>query len=257
MIKIIDENINSAEYIDLLCKNDPFGCRIKSLFNTYNYNLPFVDFWIEFNEENPVTLIARLDSVFILKLTDDSDIDEISAFLRVSGASSIICNGKYELNVNLNRNDGPIFVRKTPFQIDKKYNVIDPTVKDVYFVIDKCRSDDFSVPSYEDFALDVGHKLNSNSIRMYGISNGMILQSCIMTLAESDDCAVLGALATLPNFRTGGFGSYLLKYITNKLVKENKSVYLHRAKNENIEFYKRSGFEEYGIWAEYTIKDLI
>lgn len=255
MIKIADECLNIEEYIDDLTASDPFGCRIKSLYKTYSYTLPFVDFWVELVDDKCVSLIARLESVFILRLTEASDIEEISAFLRVSGASSIICDGKYQLEVNLNRNDGPILVRKTPFVLAEKFNIITPSVKDVYFVIDKCRSDNFSVPSYEDFALDVTHKLNSKTIRMYGISNGIILQSCIMTLAESDDCAVLGALATLPNFRTSGFGSYLIKYITNKLISENKAVYLHRAKNENIDFYKKSGFEEYGMWAEYSIKE--
>lgn len=255
MIKIADECFNIESFVNDLSASDPFGCRIKSLYTTYSYTLPFVDFWAEIIDEKCVSLIARLESVFILRLTDDSDIEEISSFLRVSGASSIICDGKYELNVNLTRSDGPILVRNTPFDFEEKFDIITPTVKDVYFVIDKCRSDNFSVPSYEDFALDVTHKLNSKAIRMYGISNGIILQACIMTLAESEDCAVLGALATLPNFRTCGYGSYLIKFITNKLISENKSVYLHRAKTENIEFYKKSGFDEYGIWAEYSIKD--
>lgn len=255
MIKIADENLNIESYIDILSAGDPFGCRIKSLYKTYNYTLPFVDFWIEITDNKCTALIARLESVFILRLTDDSDLDEISSFLRVSGASSIICDGKYSLNVNLSRKDGPIFMRDLPFKLEEKFDIISPSVKDVYFVIDKCRSDNFSVPNYEDFTLDVTHKLNSKTIRMYGISNGIVLQSCIMTLAESDDCAVLGALATLPNFRTCGFGSYLIKYITNILIKENKSVYLHRAKNENVDFYKKSGFKEYGIWAEYSMKD--
>lgn len=254
MIKIADECLNIEGYVNDLTASDPFGCRIKSLYKTYSYTLPFVDFWVEIIEDKSVSLIARLESVFILRLTDESDLEEISSFLRVSGASSIICDGKYDLNVNLVRNDGPILVRNAGFDFDKRFTVVTPTVKDVYFVIDKCRSDNFSVPSYEDFALDVTHKLNSETIRMYGISNGIILQACIMTLAESEDCAVLGALATLPNFRSCGYGSYLIKYITNKLIEENKSVYLHRAKNENIEFYKKSGFEECGMWAEYSMK---
>lgn len=255
MIKIADECFNIEKYINDLSASDPFGCRIKSLYNTYNQTLPFVDFWVEIREDKCVSLVARLESVFILRLTADSDIEEISSFLRVSGASSIICDGKYELDVNLSRSDGPILVRNASFELSEKFDVITPSVKDVYFVIDKCRSDNFTVPSYEDFALDVTHKLNSKAVRMYGISNGIVLQACVMTLAESEDCAVLGALAVLPNFRTCGFGSYLIKYITNKLISENKSVYLHRAKTENMEFYKKSGFEEYGIWAEYSMKD--
>lgn len=253
MIKIIDYNFLPIEAIEKLTLTDPFGCRIKSIFKTYSYKLPFVDFWIEEIDDIPVSLIARLESVFILRLTEKSNIDEVSSFLRVAGASSIICDGKYSLDVRLKRKDGPIFIKNSIFEINENFNICTPSVKEVYSVIEKCNSDNFSVPSYENFALDVSHKLNSNVIRMYGIKVNSELKSCIMTLAENEDCAVLGALATLPEARKYGFGSYLLKYITNQLIKDNKSVYLHRAKNENINFYKQSGFTEYGIWAEYSI----
>ena len=72
-----------------------------------------------------------------------------------------------------------------------------------------------------------------------------------MTLAESNDCAVLGALATDPEYRNMGQGAFLIKYINNILVNEGKTVFLHRAPDENIEFYNKLGFDVYGIWAEY------
>ena len=173
MIKIADNDFNIDKYIKELTDNDPFGCRIMSLYKTYSYTLPFVDFWVELQDDKPVSLIARLDSVFILRLTDLSNIEEISSFLRVSGASSIICDGRYNLNVNLSKETGPILVRDKLFDLKKKFNVITPSIKDVYFLIDKCRSDDFAVPDYESFLPDVSHKLNKKTIRIYGISNGI------------------------------------------------------------------------------------
>jgi hypothetical protein len=46
-----------------------------------------------------------------------------------------------------------------------------------------------------------------------------------------------------------------LNYFSLLQVEENKSVFLHRAKTENIEFYEKTGFAYYGTWAEYSIKD--
>lgn len=256
MIQIADDKFCIDRYIDILAKGDPFGCRIKSLYKTYNYNLPFVDYWIQNINNKCVSLIGRLESTFILRLSNYSDLTEISSFLRVAGASSILLDGKYKLKLDLERKEGPILMCNTSFSFENNIEVIKPTIREVHNVIKECESDNFNVPSYDNFALDVAHKLNSESIRMYGIKGDLEgLKACIMTLAESEDSAVLGALATVPDARKQGIGSFLVKYITNKLISENKLVFLHRAPNENIDFYNSLGFKKYGNWCEYTTKD--
>ncbi|MCR5652577.1 MAG: GNAT family N-acetyltransferase, partial [Ruminococcus sp.] len=125
-----------------------------------------------------------------------------------------------------------------------------PSVKEVYSIIRASASENFKVPSYESFMLDVSHRLNQRTIRLYAIKENEPA-SCIMTLSESKDSAVLGALATNPELRKRGYGAFLIKYINNVLVDEGKTVYLHRAPDENIAFYNKLGFSEYGKWAEY------
>lgn len=251
MIKIADIDYDIKKYIDLLSVKNPFGCRIKALYNTYDYSLAFVDFWIQIINDVPVSLIGRLETSFILMLTDKSDLDEISAFIRVSGAENVICNGKYKLDCNMKRIEGPIYYCDSLMENERSFIVFNPHVKDVYNLISKYRSENFNVPSYESFALDVAHKLSKNTVRIYGIGDSQLI-SCIMTLAETNDSAVLGALATDPDFKRRGHGAYLIKYINNVLVKEGKTVFLHRAPNENAEFYNKLGFSEYGAWAEYS-----
>jgi predicted GNAT family acetyltransferase len=75
-----------------------------------------------------------------------------------------------------------------------------------------------------------------------------------MTLAETDNGAVLGALATDPDYRRKGYGAFLIRYINNRLVREGKKVFLHRAPDENVEFYNKLGFKEFGEWSEYRWK---
>lgn len=250
MIKICDNDFNIKEYIDALSFKNPFGCRIKALFNTYDYSLAFVDYWVQIIENTVVSLIARMETSFILRLTDDSDLEEISSFIRVSGAANIICDGRYELDCNMKRVEGPVFVSDNIMENERKFNVFNPHIKDVYNLINKCRNENFNVPSYESFALDVAHKLNKKTLRIYGIGDSQLICT-IMTLAETDNSAVLGALATDPDFRRLGHGAFLIKYMNNSLVKEGKSVFLHRAPDENVEFYNKLGFEKYGLWAEY------
>lgn len=251
MIKIADRDFSLKEHIDLLSVNNPFGCRIKALYNTYDYSLAFVDFWVQLVDNMPVSLIARLETAFILLLTDNSDLEEMSAFIRVSGAENIICDGKYELDCPMKKTTGPILVSESVMRNERDFSVFSPHIKDVYNLINKCRSENFAVPSYESFALDVAHKISKKTVRIYGIGDSKLI-SCIMTLAETDDGAVLGALATDSDFRRLGHGAFLIKYINNVLVNEGKKVFLHRAPNENIEFYNKLGFKQYGLWSEYS-----
>lgn len=255
MIRLATEDFNIEPYFDILTPGDPFGCRIKSLYKVYNYNLSFADFWAQIADNKCTALIARLETSFILRLTDEADMEEISSFLRVSGGLSFLCDGRYSLSGSFTRTEGVILTRDSYMEADEGFNIINPTVKEVYDVISRCRGDDFSVPNYESFALDVSHKLKKGCARVYGIEENT-LQACIMTLAESEDCAVFGALATLPESRGRGFGACLVKYLSNVLISEGKMVFLHRAKNNNKEFYNKLGFKEYGIWAEYSIGEL-
>lgn len=252
MIKIADNELNIKNYIDTLSSGNPFGCRIKSLYNTYDYNLPFVDFWVQLIDGEPTALIARLETAFVLQITDDADMDELSAFMRVSGAVTIIVDDNYQLEIGLDKTIGPILKSDSIMENESLFDITEPTVKEAYCVISKCVSKNFAVPSYESFALDVSHRLSKKTLRIYGIKENETLASCIMTLAESDDSAVLGALATDPSYRRTGFGTFLIKYINNVLVEEKKSVFLHRAPDENIEFYNKLGFEHFGTWAEYS-----
>lgn len=77
--------ISTIESLDGL---DPFACRIISLCTSYQPVLPFVDYWTVFDDKtkNPTGAIARNGTDFILFLTDKSDINEVSSFMRVAGA---------------------------------------------------------------------------------------------------------------------------------------------------------------------------
>ncbi len=244
--------------ISAISENDPFACRIISLCNSYNPELAFVDYWLINDEEsNKCTgAIARSGTSFILFLTDDSDIDEISSFMRVAGASSVLCSGKYELELYGSKClSGSVLIRTEQFDIlDETFNIIEPDIKSAYELIVKCADENFVPPAFDDFYVDVNHKLRHNAMRMYGISENNRLVAVAMTVAESDHGAVLGAVSCDPEYRKNGYGSGIVKYISNRLISEDKAVFLHRAKNANVSFYNNLGFTEVGSWKEYSFE---
>ncbi len=238
-----------------LSSNDPFACRIISQYNSYSPNLAFVDYWTVIDDEKGYCTgaISRCGTNFILFLTDNTDINEVSSFMRVAGASSIICNSEYKLDLYGSKSvTGVILKKNSPYEIfDNSINVREPDIKSAYELIVKCADENFVPPLFDDFYVDVNHKLRHNTMRMCGIYEAEELVAVAMTVAESDSGAVLGAVSCHPDYRKHGYGSSIVKYISNILISENKIVYLHRAKNANRSFYSTLGFEEAGGWCEY------
>lgn len=258
MILSANESTDFISSISMISDNDPFACRIVSLYNSYNPELAFVDYWMIADELSGKCngAIARSGTNFIVFLTDESNLEEVSSFMRVAGASSVLCSGKYKLELFGSKSvSGSVLAKSEIFEIiDDNVEIIEPDIKSAYDLIVKCADENFTPPVFEDFYVDVNHKLRHNAMRMYGIKENSMLVSVAMTVAESEQGAVLGAVSCDPEYRKRGYGSTIVKYITNRLVSENKTVFLHRAKNANVSFYNNLGFIETGSWREYSFE---
>ena len=232
---------------------DPFACRIISLYNSYSPELAFVDYWLTCDENGVCTgAIARNGSNFILLLTDKSDLGEISSFMRVAGASAVLMNGRYTLDFAGNSTEGVVMKTTAPIDMpEREGEIVSPEIKDAYDLIVKCAGEGFLPPVFEDFYVDVNHKLRHGAMRLCGLEVDGKLAAVAMTVAESPEGVVLGAVACDPEYRRRGCGSTIVSDIVNGVIAENKTVYLHRAKNANAGFYARLGFEDCGSWREY------
>lgn len=254
MIISATQDVDFVGILSSVANNDPFACRIISLFNSYNANLAFVDYWlVNADKTNECKgAIARNGTNFIIFLADDSLLEEVSAFIRVAGASSVLCDDKIELDLYGGTSiSGYVLERNEPIDGNDEVNFIEPDIKSVYDLLVKCADDNFTPPAFEDFYVDVNHKIRHNAIRIAAINSNYNLASVAMTVAESNKAAVLGAVACDPKYRQHGYGSAVVRYITNMLIYEGKTVYLHRAENANVNFYANLGFKEIGKWKEY------
>lgn len=240
--------------VSAMSETDPFACRIASLCLSYAPSLAFVDYWLTADENGAHTgAIARNGSYFILFLTDKSDPDEISSFLRMSGAAGVLCDGKYELDYSASVTSGIVMKTVCAICADEIGSIVEPEIRDAYDLIVKCEDESFTPPAFDDFYVDVNHRLRHKTARLRGLSVDGALAAVAITVAESKNGAVLGAVACLPEFRRRGCGTQLVAQITNELVAEGKTVFLHRAQNANAAFYENMGFVTCGTWREYKL----
>lgn len=251
MIRYTDNGAAFVHSVKELKGAAPFDCRLISLCRTYPPGLPFVDYWLILDKNDACTgAIARNGTAFILCLTAQAALSEVNAFLLMAGAKKVLC-GDYSLSGFSKASEGVILQATKAIGFNNK-PIIEPSIRDAYAVLTACAGPHFVPPAWEDFFVDVNHKLRHGAMRLVGTEQEGALAAVAMTVAEDEFAAVIGAVACHPAFRRTGCGSAVTAHLVHALSAEGKQVFVHRAAHENAAFYAALGFEPVGRWREYA-----
>ncbi len=251
MIRYTDNGAAFVHSVKELKGAAPFDCRLISLCRTFPPGLPFVDYWLILDKNDACTgAIARNGTAFILCLTAESALPEVNAFLLMAGAKEVLC-GDFPLSGFQTERAGVILQAAKAVAYPQK-PITEPSIRDAYAVLTACAGPHFVPPAWEDFFVDVNHKLRHGAMRLVGTEQEGALAAVAMTVAEDEFAAVIGAVACHPNFRRTGCGSAVTAHLVHALSAEGKQVFVHRAAHENAAFYAALGFEPVGRWREYA-----
>ncbi len=242
--------IKKAEYADELSffSKTVFGCRIQSTAAAYGLNEPFSQFWTQ--EEKAA--LCKLDDTIILD-ADGADFDELKDFIRMTGASRLLCDFSAAQKLGLpviNRGEIMVYHNHKPIQQPAAFE-LNPSLREIHALLDACATDTFIPPEFEPFYMDMSHRIRHSTAAAVGVRQGETLVSCAVCSAQTADKAVLSAVAVIPDHRRKGFGYATLSALLSQLPQEN--IYIFRAQNENADFYRGFGFSPCGEFAELTI----
>ncbi len=226
--------------------DDPFACRIACLLESYGTDYDFCSFYIQYNHrERPVSALSVYYSDITVFLTVESDTEELSDFLCAKGFSSLL-SGRTILK---DRPAGTGIIMKLkhspPAGTRGDIRISEPErLRDVWELLRECEADDFAVPSYEDYILDMSHKLRHGTALCITAEQDGKLTGTASALFLSKSCALIGAVAVRPESRGRGIGSLCVTELIKRL--GGRSVYLMRAPEKHKDFYVRLGFEDRG-----------
>ena len=226
------------DFREIICVKNIYACKIACLLESYGLQYDFAEFWIQYENDIPVTAISRFYGDMTVYATDKTDFDELKSFFMITGFSSVLC----EREIFPDSYSG-IVMEKISENADAKAEV-NPNLSEVYRLLESCKSNNFEVPSYKDFILDMSHKTRHETALCVGIREGEKLVSTAMSVAQSRTCAVIGAVATDKNYRNSGYGSQCVKALCHLL--NGRKIFIMRDERENEDFYKSMGFENKG-----------
>ncbi len=237
MIYYVD-NTRLSDLQTFIYEKNIYACKIACLLESYGLQYDFAEFWVQYENDMPVTAVSKFYGDMTVYATAQTNFDELKEFLMITGFSGILC----EREIFPDSYSG-IVMEKISANQDFKAEV-NPNLNEVYRLLQSCKSDTFEVPYYEDFILDMSHKIRHETALCMGIREGEKLIATAMTVAQSETCAIIGAVATDKNYRYSGYGSQCVNALCHLL--SDRKIFIMRDELENENFYKSMGFENKG-----------
>lgn len=256
----IDHEV-TKKYIGSASEN-PFAVRVKGLLNAYGNYPALYNFWYQTDCKNNITAyIIRYGGEFIADISYDSNIHQINEIIdlcKMAGGICIMCRKTDFCDMPYSETGVVMKLRYLKTKCDKltefKFSK-DVNLADYYKVLQANNSHNFTIPSFEDFYVDLHHRLRKKSAIVLGMYDNCSLISCCAATAVHNSSAVIAGVVTLPAYKRQGNGTSVVTEMCNGLINEGISnIYLQRNINENYSFYKRIGFEDISEFQQISLK---
>ncbi len=246
MLKLLNEE-NLADILDF-CKGSILGTRISCYALCYGFDRNFLMFWGSYSTHGLTSVIAKFyDDVTVLS-DKISDFSEISEFLSIVGYNTLTTS---ENNAKLLNHDGYIVKKGFIYSSDSTEkcqcdNASESDLRNIYSLISAVIPDSFSdtEEAFMEFKSDYIFRYYKGFANAVCIRDGENIAACALTSAQSNNSVLLSGVACDNKLRKTGYGKSVVLGLTNRFLRENKSVYVI-ALNETAEgFYKHIGFKE-------------
>ena len=253
MIKAIESFDNSFENF---CENDALGIRAFALFKAYKTDKPYAHFWYQTDELGDVcAFIAKTDSTVTVSADRvRSDIGEIADFcalikydfLNVHPSVAEEFDGAVTFtgNVMKRRHDAPFLISDP--DADIRLNTL---YDKLYFILQHNNSSAINQADYELWENDITMRTESGTCRSAVLLDRDIAVSCAMILAETSHAALIGSVATEPQFRLLGHAKAVIAKLISLV--PGKDIYVI-CKDDKVPFYANLGFTPSGRTCEVT-----
>ena len=239
MILLLDES-NRAIAEKYLDKPNPFACRIFSQLLAYGTGERFLEHWVQLEDNEPRAVISRIDGNITI-FCESAD-DELLEFIEAVGYNTVFADKElfpqYWSGEVLMK-----FVRKPETEISDNID-FNPTIREIYSVLERCQGEGFEVPNFDNFYPDMSHRVRHNLSRILAYRLDGQAIACCMTSAETGNCAIISGVACLSEYRGKGYASKLVAKIAEALGKRDIFVF---CREELVGFYSRLGFSSIDI----------
>lgn len=224
--------------------------RICALVRAYGLNVPFIRFFAD-DEGALTSIMDGICTFYCASLPND----EWSAFLQMHSGIKIIRTdaktasylaGEWHVSFvsgSVMRYDN--VSSKRPLQESEDNGA---SLREIYGLLSAVFD---SFPSFEGWYVDASHRVRHGCCHIAAEKDDGRLSSVAMTVAETEDMALIGGVATLPDDRGRGAASRCIRRLIGLLTQSN--ILIAPSDEYSARLYSKLGFVPWGTWAELIL----
>ena len=234
------------------------GSRIYTLYNCYGNNYPFVRLWICCDEKDQITAcMSIMSGVATIAASARCDFEELAMFFGKDDTIDVFeidekTGVEFNKYLNYKFTTRPIMNFGGNLNYEKPKFPIYTDVLKFSFKILKDSDEDFKNVDFISWFYDIHNRTKNNHCKIFALKYDGKWVSTGGYYITSPVSAIIGGIATEPEYRKMGFASELVKYLTNLILQQNKTPCLIAADDSLEEFYNKLGYKRTS--AEMCIK---
>lgn len=236
-----------------LCGNDVFGTRIEAYLLTYGTDCAFASFYMQSTDKKPCAALCVIEDTVTLCCDNGADYQELSVFLNTLCFRHLLADARVMKELGFVSSKSSYTVR---FGTPKKSGLSRPVTScgvyelaDIYDILN--RAGFVGLPDRAAWLCDVSARVKARTAMGATIIEDGQKAACAMVLFMTGKAALIGAVATLPDFRGRGLAGHLVTTLALQMTGMGKRAELLCANNDLLAFYEDIGFEPVGFWAQY------
>ncbi len=224
--------------------------RICALARAYGICVPFIQFFAD-EEGSLASIMDGVCTFYCVSLPND----EWCAFLQMhSDIKMIHTDGKIGTVLaekwQCSLRNGPV-MRLDKVSSDTTLQIFrenDASLREVYRLLSAVFDE---LPPFEGWYVDTSHRVRHGCCHIAAEGDDGRLVSVAMTVAEIEDIALIGGVATLPCHRGQGAASRCIRRLIDTLTQ--RSILIAPSDENSAMLYSKLGFVPWGTWAELTL----
>lgn len=223
---------------------DECAVRIHSLKRAYGLNVSFVRYY----SDEYGGLLSIMDGTAVLYCVDN--VEEWTIFITMDPDIHRVHCSAYVGRIltetqNWQGREGIVLQYEGNVDVSSAQVCENPYLPHVYALLSECFCDMAPLNAWYP---DVSHRLRHNCCKIATIMDGEQVISTAMTVAETDESALIGQVATHKAYRGRGYAKACINSLVSRC--EGKSLYIMPMTDIAHSMYQKMGFTPVGEWAE-------
>lgn len=243
-----------AQFTEACRHERVYGSKALTALQAYGLHDERAKFYVCIDGGVPTAALYLSGDVLTVSASPEADADQVSVFMRHAGVHEIDTN--WEMCAKLQTllggtTESSYYMVYTGGAIVETFSGIQPgELETVFDVLQRSHEYYRTHLTFEGWSGDLRQKLERGLMELYQLEVDGEVVGTGSIVSEDDENGAIAAVAVVPEYRHRGLGSYITRFLVQRLMEKGKTPRLVSGYDEVAELYRKIGFETCGRWGE-------